>query len=243
MKFKKFLDDNAGTILATTAVLSTISTVGLSYRLGKQLEQMRAERAGEGLDTDPKTMFKLVWRKCIPLALSFTTTVTGVILLHRVGNNKAATLVASALANHRVLEAYVSKLEKKLGDEKIQEVRDEIAQENVQANPPKEIVLIEGEGDVLVRDGFSGRYFKSTRNKIEAAVNVVNNVINNVGYASLTDYYDEIGLEPTDVSDHIGWNRDELMSVHFGAAMTLEDRPCLEACFRAVPFVGYDQLF
>ena len=58
---------------------------------------------------------------------------------------------------------------------KIKKIRDEIAQDRVNANPPNSReVLIAGTGEVLFFDMLTGRYFQSTMEDIKRAENKVN---------------------------------------------------------------------
>ena len=59
------------------------------------------------------------------------------------------------------------------------------------------------------------------------------------GYASLNDFYDEIGLEPTSQGDDLGWNLDELMDVSFGAGLTKDDKPCIVLNYSVAPKYNY----
>ena len=81
----------------------------------------------------------------------------------------------------------------------------------------------------------------SSKNHIQDCINHLNRAINHNGYASLTDFYEYIGLEPTDSSDYLGWGSDgDLMHADFGSAMTVEGKPCIEYSFRPAPTTGHN---
>ena len=61
-------------------------------------------------------------------------------------------------------------------------------------------------------------------------------------YASLTDFYDEIGLPETAVSGYVGWNTDELLEVTYSSILSDDGKPVLAIDFRADPLNGYDHL-
>lgn len=62
--------------------------------------------------------------------------------------------------------------------------------------------------DYLIEDQFfdpkSGRHFKSTLGKIQSAIAVLNNNLVSYGFASINDFYREIGLAP--ISKESGWD-------------------------------------
>src|SRR4029077_1725955 len=107
----------------------------------------------------------------------------------------------------------------------------EIALQATTKTPPPSTLII-ADDKVLCKDLYSGRYFQSTLEDIKAAVNYINFQINNDNYASLTDFWERIGLEKTSDSDEIGWNNDCLLEVLFGSALTAKNTPCVTVEFR-----------
>lgn len=246
MDIKKTLDKNASSIFTGTAIASSAAAVIFAHQAGRYAESILESERRARLHTkqEPvtrKEALMLTWKAYIPAGVSLLFAVTSIVMLNRAGENKAASVSAAAMVSHKLMQDYVEKIEERLGETAVQEVRDEMAHEHISADPVKEVIVLSDNADTLIRDGFSGRYFRANKHVIDSAVNQVNHVINDIGYASLTDFYDEIGLEPTDISDHIGWNRDELLSVEYGGALAADGQPCLEVCFRCVPFSGYNR--
>ena len=68
--------------------------------------------------------------------------------------------------------------------------------------------ILESSGDIWFVDRRTGRPFKSSIQKIDDAINELNNILNNDHTATVSDLYDLLGLEHTDDSDYLGWNRD-----------------------------------
>ena len=68
--------------------------------------------------------------------------------------------------------------------------------------------ILESSGDIWFVDSRTGRPFKSSIQKIDDAINELNNILNNDHTATVSDLYDLLGLEHTDDSDYLGWNRD-----------------------------------
>jgi hypothetical protein len=102
-------------------------------------------------------------------------------------------------------------------------------------------VIIAGSGDVLCFDMTTGRYFVSTVEKIRQAENKVNFDIISHMYASLSSFYDEIGLPPTTYSDSVGWNSDNRVEVQFSTVMSPDGRPCIAIDFVGPPTAEYSR--
>jgi hypothetical protein len=76
---------------------------------------------------------------------------------------------------------------------------------------------------------------------IRKAVNEINYKINNYYSASLSDFYEMIGLPKTQISDEFGWNTDELLDVEYGSTVLQDGRPAISISYNKVPIRGYDR--
>lgn len=243
MQIKAFVKNNAPVICTATAVTATTAAVVLSARGHLKARDIVAS---ENLDRDePLTRvedIKLTWKYYAPAAASYIIAVASVVFLNKAYTSHISAIVSAAAVSERLLTEYVSKVEERLDKDTIQEVRDEMAQEHLDEDKPvnREVIFL-GDDECLFRDGFSGRYFMSSKNHIQDCINHMNRAINHNGYASLTDFYEYIGLEPTDSSDYLGWGSDgDLMHADFGSAMTVEGKPCIEYSFRPAPTTGHN---
>ena len=61
------------------------------------------------------------------------------------------------------------------------------------------------------------------------------------GYASINDFYDEIGLSRTEVGNYLGWNTENLIDLDIGAHKTEDDRPSLVIGHYNRPQYDYDR--
>jgi len=163
-------------------------------------------------------------------------TITAMVCSNRISDNRTAAVAAAYSFAEKNFKEYREKTVAKMGKKKEQEVRDEVAQDGVTKNPPKksEIVIV-GNGTVLCKDAYSGRYFQSTMEAIRKAENDMNWELLNSGYASVSDWWHFLGLESTSESDQIGWNTDTKFEVEYSTALTDENEPCIVATFRPGP--------
>lgn len=247
----KLMTDNSPAILTGVAVAGTVATAYLTGRATvKAVEVIRAEEeearestGDEFYECNSRRIFDLTWRFYVPAAGSLVATIFLVVAANRVGARRAAGIVAAYALSERAYEEYREKVVEKFGDRKEQGLRDEIAQNKVTRNPPPDdLIWDESVNSVLCCDLFTGRYFISDMETIRRAENAVNYMVNNNYYASLSDFYDQIGLPRTSMSDDFGWNADKLLEVEFSTAMTPNGRPCLTFNFRVMPIRGFARL-
>ena len=98
-------------------------------------------------------------------------------------------------------------------------------------------MVITGRGNTLCHDAVFGSYFRSSREVIERAVNSINRqIVSGEMYASLNDFYDEIGLEHVDVGDLLGWNLDDgEIAIDFDYKGAHNGEPTLVIRYNVVP--------
>jgi len=98
-----------------------------------------------------------------------------------------------------------------------------------------------GAGDHLFMEMYTGRYFRSDMQTVRAAVNDINHQINTHGYASISDFYQRVGLQNTAVSSELGWSNDKMMDVDYTAVLSEDGQPCVGINFMTGPIRQYDR--
>jgi hypothetical protein len=254
-KVKFLLTENAPTLLTGVGVVGTVSTAVLTGRSTvKAVRKIDAERVivNTGVDPDhvlmdPVTLtkfqqLKLVWPFYIPPTICGITTITAIVTANRIDARKIAALTAAAGISERAFQEYKDKVVEKLGERQDQKIRDEIAQERISNDPngPRELVIV-GEGKVLCRDMMTGRYFECTNEDLKRAENWVNHELVHHMDCSLSEFYAQIGLDPTSYSDSVGWNSASILELQITTAMTPDGRPCLAVDFHPHPFPTYSR--
>jgi hypothetical protein len=262
----KVAAENSPAILTAIGVTGTLTTAYLAARgafqavdaLEEAAEVKKAEFLGEALNEvaeapetegiallspEPLTnweMFEATWKFYIPAAASAALTVAAIVCAASVQDRRNAALISAYTAVDKGFQEYRSKAADRLGVKKDKEIVDEIAQDAVTKNPPTqhEIMLV-SEGNVLCRDMYSGRYFNSDMESIRKTDNDINWAILNEGYASLTDYWDKLGISGTTDSDELGWNHDVRFELEITTTMSENNRPCIAVAFRRAPVPRY----
>lgn len=244
---QKVVGDNSPLILAgigiagtvTTAVLTGKATVTATHVIMR--EQSRLDGFEESHPLEPKEKVALTWKLYIPPVMSGLVTVSAIVLSQRIGGRRAAAMASAYMLSEKAFDEYREKVVTKIGETKERNVRDDIAQDHVNDNPVTEhSIIVTNGGNALCYDHLSGRYFNSSMEEMKAAQNNLNHHILRHQYASLTEFYDQLGLEGTGLSDDIGWNSDELLELTFTSTIASDGRPCLVMQYQVQPMHGYE---
>ena len=254
-RMEKFTLDNSPAILTAIGVTGTLTTAYLTgkatFKAAELIEEEKARlNLREKLDNadpkafelEPKDKVALVWREYVPAASMAIVTSACIISANRIGTRRAAALATAYSVSERAFVEYKDKVIEKFGEKKEQQVRDEIAQDRVNRQPASQQVIIVGNGDVLFRDAFSGRYFNSSVEKVQRAENDTNYQVLHQGYASLSDFYERVGLPATSASEEVGWNNDKMLEVERSVTVSEDGRPCISIDFFVAPIRGYNRL-
>lgn len=250
---EKLVVDNAPAILTGVGVVGTAATAYFTAKSTFKAAQILEEEKfkvkiqtpappGRLQDEDPLSKtdkVKLVWKLYILPAGVGVSTIAAILYANRISTKRAAALAAAyALSQDRFSE-YKEKMSEKLGVKKEQSVTDELAQDRINANPPQGSITIIGDGKVLCKDEFTGRYFQSTVEKIKRAQNEINAAINDVQYSTLSEFYEKIGLPPTSVSETFGWNSPDQLDMSWSTVLTPDGTPCVTFDVNAKPVKEY----
>lgn len=248
---RKFASDNSPAILTAVATAGVVTTAVLAGKAAVKahdiLNKEKLKRSDEiGVPADeilftPEERVKLAWKAFVPPAGACAATIACIIAANQIGTRRAASVAAAYSVLERGFAEYKDKVVERLGEKKERDLRDEIVQDRMTNNPPSQAqVIITGAGDHLCYDMFSGRYFLSNIEALRRAENRINKQINGESYASLTDFYREIGLRPTDASDEVGWTADgDMLELITTSVLTDEEKPALGFSFNVKPFRGY----
>lgn len=252
----KFLvNDNTPAILTGMAVTGTVTTAYFTgratFKAADVLLQERIRREEEYADSEngsvlgapdisTSTKVKLVWRLYLPPASLLTTTLVCIVVANKIASKKLAALAVASGISERALQEYKSKVVERLGNKQDTAIRDEIAQDRLDNQPvnSREIILA-GTGEVLCYDMLTGRYFQSTVEEIKRAENKINHDLIHFMDASLSEFYDLIGLPPTQYSDTVGWTVNQHVEVDFSTILSSDDRPCIAISFKDNPIADY----
>lgn len=246
---ERFVIDNSPGILTGLGVAGTITTIVLTGRAAFQVgmdastQYHEALKEGEPLPEhllENKHLIKTYWKEFIPPAISGVMTVTCIIAANHIGSRRAAAIAAAFKLSEQLTEEYKERVIKTLGAQKEEKMRSDLAKDRMEAAGGAENIIIVGP-EVIFYDEMSGRFFKNEMEKVRKAVNDINHQVNNFYSASLTDFYEAIGLSPTQFSDEVGWNTDELLDIKFSPTLLSDGRPAISIAINTPPIRAYDR--
>lgn len=210
------------------------------YELIKDENHIR-EKSGEP-ELTKKEIVKMAWKPYLPAAVSFSVSAACLIGANSVNAKRNAMLATAYKISERALIEYKDKVIEVVGEEKEKEIRDKVSKDKVAKDVVEhKEVIITTKGDTLCYDSISGRYFKSDVDKIKKAENIINHSLICYDYCSLNDFYDEIGLDATEMGSAIGWNvGNGLIEIYFTSQITSDGQPCIVVNFDIAPTYNFD---
>ena len=192
----------------------------------------------------PVETIKTCWKCYIPATL--TTVVSAVCLIgaSTVSAKRNAALATAYSISEAALREYQEKVVEVVGEKKEKAVRDAVAKNQIERDPvtKSEVVIIDSNSNTLCYEPLSGRYFKSTIDKIKKAEIKLDRQMIQEMYVSLNDFYWEIGLDGTDLGDQMGWNLSKgYMDLSFSSQLADDGTPCAVIVYGIPPVYDYQR--
>jgi hypothetical protein len=187
---------------------------------------------------------KLTWKCYAPAAIGYCASAACIIGANSVNTKRNAVLAGAYKLSESALLEYRDKVKEVIGEEKEKEIHAKMAEDRRCKEPENQgNVILTGKGDVLCYDMYSGRYFKSEMDEINAILNELNYKLMQDNLLALNDFYDALGLQPIITGYDHGWNVDDgLIKIYFTSTLADNGIPCLALHFDNLPRYGYDRL-
>lgn len=220
-------------LLTGVGIAGMLTTTILAVRATpKALKLIENKTEDKGDKLTPVETVKTAWKPYIPAAISGVLSITCLIFAHRVNTRRSAMLMAAYELSENALTEYKDKAIEVLGEKKEEEIRTAIDKSRLEKDPitSEKQILLSGSGETLCYDALSGRYFKSSINNINSAVNELNNGLITEGTQCLNDYYDLIGLPDITIGYELSWDHSEfgdLIEARFTSHITSNGLPCV----------------
>ena len=235
----------------TSAVLAVKATPKAMRLIESRKEEINSKLEQGDWDTrvtklEPIDAIKVAWKPYIPAAVTGVASIACVIGANSVHAKRNAALATAYQLSTAALNEYKDKVIETIGEKKEQSIREKISKDRVEKNPvTNNAVYVTGSGESLFLEPISKRYFKSDIERIRGIINTLNERMYSDpfgGQIPLSDFYDDIGLERTDISNDIGWNIENgSIKVDFHPIMSDDGKPCLAIYYSTTPRWGYDK--
>lgn len=245
---KMFTKAHSSQILVAVGIAGMAGATITAYKAGTKASRIIKEESRiaeqNGVEYTSFDAIKDTWTCWAPPMAMFTVSAAAIIGANKMDYRKNAALATAYKLSETSFREYRSKMVEKLGEKKENGVLGDIAKKHFEENPPeeKEIIITPAGGDCICYDPCSGRYFKSSPDAIQKAVNELNKRIygDMEMYASLNDFYDLLGLPRISIGDDLGWNADTMLEVRYGYCGDENNNPCLEMGFAVDPRFEYE---
>lgn len=245
---QKAVSKHSPEILTGIGIAGMITTTVLAVKATpKAVEQIKQDSEcnhdGDQNAYTKKEAIKSAWKFYIPAVVIGTVSITCLVGASSTHTRRNAALATAYKLSETALTEYREKVIETIGEKKEKDIQEKVVEKKIKENPVNNNeVIITGNGTTLCFDPMSGRYFYSTIEKIRAVENKLNKqmIHDFCGYASLNDFYDELGLSHTDVGEIIGWNTDTLIDLDITAQLSDDNRPCICLIYRNRPDYNYD---
>ena len=190
----------------------------------------------------PVETIKTCWKCYIPATLTIALSAVCLIGASTVSAKRNAALATAYSISEAALREYQEKVVEVVGEKKEKAVRDAVAKDQIEKDPvtKSEVVIIDSNSNTLCYEPLSGRYFKSTIDKIKKAEIKLDRQMIQEMYVSLNDFYWEIGLDGTDLGDQMGWNLSKgYMDLSFSSQLADDGTPCAVIVYGIPPVYDY----
>ena len=190
----------------------------------------------------PVETIKTCWKCYIPATLTTVLSAVCLIGASTVSAKRNAALATAYSISEAALREYQEKVVEVIGEKKEKAVRDAVAKDQIERDPvtKSEVVIIDSNSNTLCYEPLSGRYFKSTIDKIKKAEIKLDRQMIQEMYVSLNDFYWEIGLDETDLGDKMGWNLSKgYMDLSFSSQLADDGTPCAVIVYGIPPVYDY----
>lgn len=222
---------------------TTVLAVKATPKAIKIIEAKKQELEVDSLT--PVETVKTAWKCYVPAAVTGVMSTACLIGASSVSARRNAALATAYNITKVALNDYKDAVVETIGEKKEQVVKDTAAKKKIERDSVvNNEVIVTDRGTSLCYDGVFGRYFRSDIDTIKRAVNELNRRIVSSMYASLNDFYDEIGLPPSDIGDKLGWNIDDgQIEIEFSAQLAADGTPCMVIQYSVAPEYGYSKFF
>lgn len=228
----RFVDRNAPGIClifgVTGMIASTILSVIATHKAEKSIERKKKELKKEKLSA--KETFSACWKHYIlPVSVEVLSIVT--IFVGGGTYRKRNALLATALgASESAARLYAEKVVEVVGEKKAQQIQDKVDQEMIEKHPVSTTRIINSVGSQLCFDDECKIYFRSDRNHIDKAENLINRMLTTSEdpefFVPLNDFFYELGIPQTKYGKIVGWRSDlGILKIRHGCQLADDGTP------------------
>lgn len=144
---------------------------------------------------------KKTWKCYIPSGMIAASTILCIVYSDHVSQKEKASLLAALMATHNNYKT----LRKSVDDACDDDIKNKI-NNNIIANKVPKDLYIERTGEKLFYEEYTCVFFISTIDAVLKAEYAFNKQLSVVGYATLNDFYEQLGISKTEAGEYLGWS-------------------------------------
>lgn len=236
-----YLSKNSPAILTGCGIagiaVTAVAAVNAGMEIKEKLDDAYVENECE--DLEPKEVVKTCWKSCVPVVASGAATAACFVGAQTINTRRNIMLASLYSMTANNFSEYRDAVVRKIGEKKEEEVRDEVSRKQIEDNPSESSEVFITDGDTLCYDSWSGRYFRSSIEKIRGAVNTINHDLNSELTIPLNDFYFLLNLPTVKAGDKAGWNIDKPMKVYYSSQIAENNEPCIVINYYTEPMEDY----
>lgn len=234
------IQKNSPVILTGVAVTGVITTAVLasraSYVAALKIESEESHTGtAENYMKRIKERFPYVWKLYIPATLSGASTIACIIAAHSIHNRRAAALASAYSLADKALKEYQDKVGSELGEKTKDKIADLVTEDKAKSVTDVSTAVKTGHGSTLCFDTMSSRYFLSSIEHVKRAEIEINRKLMLSMFSSLSEFYDELGLDHTKLSDDMGWEPDNMLKIRYTSMLTDDGTPVMVVDYQTEP--------
>lgn len=213
------------TILTGVAVIGVFAT-GICAAKASLKAKEEIEQLEEPTTIDKAKVLVPIYGPAVAVG---GVTVACILSANRISVKRYAALAGTCAIAKSQLQEHKDKVLEMFGKENAASVEQEIAKDQIKMKTSDKLIYACDEL-ITCKDLVTGKVFKSSMVRIQAAANYVNSEILLGGSANLASFYDELGEEYPTIADKIRWHCDSrtpMMQVEFGAEISEHGLPYL----------------
>lgn len=244
---QRTLAKHSPAILTGIGIAGMVGTTVMAVKATpKALQLIEEKKEEQHVDKLPVVeVVKTTWKCYIPAAATGVGSVACLVRANSISMRRNAALLTAYNLSKTALSEYKEKVVETLGEKKEKAIIDAISKDKVEKDPVvNHDVVVTDKGSTLCYDALFGRYFMSDIDAIKRAANNLNRIVVSNMYASLNEFYSEIGLSRVEIGDSVGWNIDDgQIEINFSSQIASDGRPCIVIHYNILPTYDFNKFF
>ena len=232
---KFFIFKHSPEILTGISILgvatTTVLTINATSHATQILNDLREQNPEISQDEFRKKAIKPLVCEYAPVLICAGATITCIVCANIIQSKRLAALASSYVLTNTKFDEYKEAVAAKLGNKKADELKGTLNEKLLSKNPPEEqkIVVLEDGSDTLIYDANSGRYFRSSIERLRRIEADMNRLLLADDWVSMNDIYEQLKLDPIDLGNLMGFDtaNGDTIIFDFGATITDDEKPCI----------------